>query len=71
MHKVYLGCSSSLSREELVQYFDIDPHHSDRISQFEQNFGSGYIEPGSFEIYDRSEYETLGFDANLLERLLP
>lgn len=71
MHSIYLGYSTTLSGKEVMQYFDIDPDHKDGISKFEQAFGCEYVEPGSFEVYDRDDYKDFDFDASLFERLLP
>jgi hypothetical protein len=71
MHTVFLGYSVTLSGAEMIQYFDVDPEHEDGVSKFEQSFGSDYVEPGSFEVYDRVEYENFGFDNALIEKLLP
>ncbi len=71
MHSIYLGYSSVLSAEELIQYFDIDAEHETGKSKFEQNFGCGYIEPGSFEVYESKLYGKSHFDGELIEKLLP
>lgn len=71
MHTVYLGYSKTLSSEEMIRYFDVDPTHSEGISLFERAFGCEYIEPGSFEVYDPFEYAPDDFAAFLEERLLP
>lgn len=71
MHSIYFGYSTTLSGEEMIRYFDIDPNHEEGVSKFEQEFGCEYVEPGSFEVYGRDDYKDVGFDASLLERLLP
>lgn len=71
MHTIYLGYSTSLSGDEMIEYFDIDPEHEEGISKFEQLFECNYVEPGSFEVYDRSEYESFGFDGDLFMKLAP
>ena len=55
----------------MIQYFDIDPDHKDGVSKFEQAFGCDYVEPGSFEVYDRLEYESFGFNSELFAKLVP
>ncbi|MCW0982706.1 hypothetical protein CFBP6625_21835 [Agrobacterium tumefaciens] len=71
MHTIYLGYSAVLSGDEMIRYFDIDPDHEEGISKFEQSFGSEYIEPGSFEVYDRKEYEEFWFDVDIFAKLAP
>lgn len=71
MHTIYIGYSTVLSGCELIKYFDIDPDHEKGISKFEQEFGCNYVEPGSFEVYDRKEYDGFIFDAGFFARLVP
>lgn len=71
MHTVFIGYSVSLSGNEMIQYFDIDPDHEERISKFEQSFGCEYVGPGSFEVYDCSEYQDFGFNGDLFSKLVP
>lgn len=70
MHRVYVGYSTTLNGREMIQYFDIDPLHDDRLSKFEQNFGSPYIQPGSFEVYGKETYEN-DFNAAYVKDLFP
>lgn len=71
MHNIYLGYSLTLTAREMREYFDIDFHHPESKSKFEQIFNVGYIEPGTFEVYGRDDCEDLGFDESLMPKLLP
>jgi len=71
MHKIFLGFSIHFSGNKMLEYFDIDTTHPEKISKFEQLFGCDYIEPGSFEVYDKDEYKDYGFNVSILEKLLP
>lgn len=71
MHNIYLGYSLTLTAREMISYFDIDSHHPELISKFEQIFKVGYIEPGTFEVYGRDDYDDLAFDESLIFELLP
>ncbi|WP_299073325.1 hypothetical protein [uncultured Paraglaciecola sp.] len=68
--RVYIGYSTTLNGREMIQYFDIDPLHDDRLSKFEQNFGSPYIQPGSFEVYGKETYGN-DFNAAYVKDLFP
>lgn len=71
MHTIFIGYSPFFSGNEMIAYFDIDPNHKDNISKFEQNFGSEYIDPGNFEVYDPDDYKEFNFDSTLIGDLLP
>ncbi len=71
MHQVHIGFSTVLSGDEMIRYFDLDPNHEDGLPRFSQNFGIGYIEQGSFEVYGKDEYEQFDFDASFLKKLFP
>ena len=71
MHNIYLGYSLTLTSQEMRDYFDIDMDHPESKSKFEQIFEVDYIEPGSFEVYGNTDYETLAFDENFISKILP
>ncbi|MEM0988125.1 MAG: hypothetical protein AAGK00_04545 [Pseudomonadota bacterium] len=71
MHTIFLGTSTTLDAPSMRDHFEIDPDHPDGVSRFEQLFGSGYIEPGKFEVYGAEEYAGFEFNTELFERLLP
>jgi hypothetical protein len=71
MHQIYLGCSLKLSAKEVLGYFDIDYDDPDLRSRFDRVFGSGYIEPGSFEVYEASHFPGKEFNHDLIKKMMP
>lgn len=53
MKKIHMGFSRKLDHRELMRLLDVDPDHPDGVSRFRRAFGTGYIDPGSYEIYRR------------------
>lgn len=70
--KTYIGVSDSCGFAEMLRLFELDFVHSeDGLAPLETLVGASYIDPGSFEIYDREDYREESFDRELIEELFP
>jgi hypothetical protein len=69
---VHFGYSPTLKSNELARYFElgVKDKFDRRPSRFEVEFGSDYVDPGTFGIYSK-EAMGLKFDANSIRRDLP
>ena len=70
--KNYIGISKYLGVEGIRNLLeaDYDTPAANEKSYFERVLGASYIEPGSYEIYERQRFPGETFDSNFIKRLL-
>jgi hypothetical protein len=70
--KNYIGISKYLGTEAIRSLLepDYDTRAANEKSYFERVLGADYIEPGSYEIYERKHFPGETFDSNFIKRLL-
>ncbi len=80
MTQVWIGCSETLESKDLITRY-LDPYFTrvDLEGEIPENpqalleteFGAGEIDPGTFEVYDRTHYPNDVFDAELFAQKVP
>jgi len=68
---IYVGYSDNRNFNEVRSLFDVNPNNPDRMADFEIEFGSGYIDPGSYEIYDMDDFPGYQLNDEFVRRLFP